>query len=264
MRDFLTFFTNFTYVFFIVGCLFYGVSIGVNIYVKSVIKRINKNTNLRFNKIEDDISKNECLASIKDAQSEYIAYLDECKKRKKLINKYKINSLCSKKTKRIDDVENTTKSSDIFINLAKNMANPFSFYENKERGYLSFSEREIFAVLEEFKLRLIDIINSSNIIWLKGIKISFLLECWNLYDGAIQIKNRPFMLFAISIIDFFLWFNKLISPAGMSKFIVSSAMGSSLSSLISLSIIDVIGKELAVIYYEKSKIKEKELKRIPA
>lgn len=264
MREFLTFFTNFTYILFIVGCLFYGISIGVNLYVKSVIRKIDKNTNLRFNKIEDETSKNLCLQSIKSAQIQYLTYLEECNKRKKQIKKNKILSLFSKKTKRVNDVEKPIKSSEIFIDLAKNMASPFSFYENKERGYLSFTEREIFAVLEEFRLRLLDIINSSNVIWLKGVKISFLLECWNLYDGAIQIKNKPLMLLVISIIDFFLWFSKVLSPAGMSKFIISRAMGSSLSSLLSLSIIDVVGKELAVIYYEKSKIKEKELNKIPA
>ena len=144
------------------------------------------------------------------------------------------------------------------------MADPFSHYENKDRGYLSFTEREIFAVLDEFRLRLVDIIDSSKVIWLKGLKISFIIECWNIYDGAIKIKNRPFILLLASILDFFLWFSKFISPAGMSKYIVSSALGSSLSSLLSTSLIDIAGKELAVIYYEKSKSKERDEHRISA
>ena len=264
MRDFLTFFTNFTFVLFIIGCVFYGISIGLNIYVKSVIRRINKNTNLRFNTIESEQSKNLCLASIKDAQNQYMAYLDECNKRQKAIRKSKILSIFSKK--RGAQVENYEQLnlSGVFINLAKNMANPFSHYENEDRGYLSFTEREIFAVLQEFKVRLIDVIDSSKIIWLKSLKISFLIEIWTVYDGAIKIKNRPHVLLLTSIIDFFLWFSKAISPAGMSKYIVSSALGSSLSSLLSTSIIDVVGKELAVIYYEKSKTKQKELNKISA
>lgn len=261
MRDFLTFFTNFTYVFFIVGCVFYGISIGVNIYVKSVIKRINNSTNARFNTIEDVDSKKFCIDAIKDAQNQYVLYLDESTKRNKINKRNKILSLFGKKSKPINTGYDTSKASDIFINLAKNVAIPFSQYKNGERGYLSFSEREIFAVLEEFRLRLISIIDSSKIIWLKSLKISFLIECWIVYDGANKIKNRPFILLIASIIDFFLWFSKIINPAGMSKFIVSSALGSSLSALLSTSIIDVAGKELAVIYSEKSRAKENEVKK---
>ena len=264
MREFLTFFTNFAYVFFIVGCIFYGISIGVNFYIKSVIKRINKNTNTRFNAIDSYESKQLCLASIKQAQKEYVAYLDECSKCQKINNKNKILSLFSKKAKRKVEPNVKLNASQIFIDLAKSMADPFSHYENIDRGYLSFSEREIFAVLDEFRLRLIDIIDSSKVIWLKGLKISFIIECWNIYDGAIKIKNRPFLLLIASILDFFLWFSKFISPAGMSKYIVSSALGSSLSSLLSTSLIDIAGKELAVIYYEKSKSKERDEHRISA
>lgn len=261
MRDFLTFFTNFTYVLFIVGCVFYGISIGVNIYVKSVIKRINKSTNLRFNAIDNSDSKKICLDAIKDAQNQYVLYLDDCAKRNKINRRNKILSIFGKKSKPVKLDSESFKASDIFINLAKNVSIPFSHYKNGERGYLSFSEREIFAVLDEFRLRLISIIDSSKIIWLKSLKISFLLECWLVYDSAIKIKNRPLILLGASIIDFFLWFSKIINPAGMSKFIVSSALGSSLSALLSTSIIDVVGKELAVIYCEKSKAKKNEEKK---
>ena len=264
MRDFLTLFTNVTFIIFIVGSIFYGISIGVNVYVKSVIKRIKNSTNQRFNAIKNETAKISCLSSIKEAQNQYLNYLEEKNKRQKAIRTNKILSLFSKKRITVYEEQSSIKAKDVFINLAKTMADPFSNYENKERGYLSFSEREIFAVLEEFRLRLVSIINSSNVIWLKSLKISFLLECYNVYDGAIKIKNRPFLLLVTTLLDFFLWFGKVISPVGMSKYIVSSALGSSLSSLLSSSIIDIAGKELAVIYYEKSIAKEKQLTKISA
>ena len=57
MRDFLTLFTNVTFIIFIVGSIFYGISIGVNIYVKSVIKKIKNSTNQRFNTIKNETAK---------------------------------------------------------------------------------------------------------------------------------------------------------------------------------------------------------------
>ncbi len=250
MHEFLYYFSKISYVTFIIGSVFFGMSIAFNLYLKGVIKKILKSTNEKFNQIEDKNSKDWCLNSIKNAQIEYVNYLNERAK----IARRKKSLFSLKKNNKNETTMPNTNALNIFTSLAKSVSMPFSFYNDKERGYLSFTEREIFLIAQQLRVRIEEIINSSNVIWLKSLKISFFIECWNLYDGAIKIKNKPFVLLFINVLNFFLWFTKFLSPVGVSKYIVSDAFSGGLSSLMSSALIEIAGKELAVIYYDKSKI----------
>ncbi len=253
MSEFLYYLSKITYVTFIIGSIFFGMSIAFNLYLKSVIRKVLKNTNQNFNKIQDEESKKVCIESIKNAQIEYVNYLNESARYARLQRKNKMLSLFNKNKVRVIEKPQSNAVS-VFTNLAKSVSMPFSFYNNRERGYLSFTEREIFLIAQQLRARLEEIINSSGIIWLKSLKISFFIECWNLYDSAIKIKNKPLTLLLINILNFFLWFSKFLSPIGISKYIVSDAFSGGLSSLMSSALIEIAGKELAIIYYDKSKI----------
>jgi hypothetical protein len=133
----------------------------------------------------------------------------------------------------------------------------FSYYGGRERGYLSFTEREIFSVIKLLRQRLEEIVDSSKIFWLKSVNISTFIIALNLYKSFENFKNKTGVVIAVWILDFFLWFGRVFSPHAITKYFLNEFAFDDLSVLIAKALVEVCGKELAFIYYQKSTLKEK-------
>lgn len=253
MTEFLAVAGKAAYVIFIIGSVLFGISIAVNVYAQSVIRRLMKSTEQNFAKIESAEDKAVCVAAIDRFKEKFLNGAEINAKNKKIKKRNKIRQLFKKPAVNLlppPDYKGYCKE------LLQSVSAPFLDYDKKERGYLSLTEREIFAILEELKTRLKDILDSSGVPWLKTVKISFLAQCLSVYGAFEKVKGKPLITLAFALTDFFLWFSRLFSPAGVGKYIVKNAFGGSLSSLVVCALSEIAGKEVAAIYYRKSLLKK--------
>ena len=245
MTEFLIFFGKITYVTLIISSVIFGISIAVDLWINVTIKNINKETDFNFGKIKDEETKNLVISKIDNANTKFVDFLKESKKIDKQKTRNKIRKFFKLKEKKVD--KTTLNAKDILIELAKGVYEPFSNVNGVNRGYLSFTEEEIFTTLKLLIERVEKIFNSSNVIWLKTLKVSTLLQIYNV-RGAI--KNNLFITVSLSLINFFMWFGRVFSPVSISKYFLKTINSQNLSGLISYSVVNILGKELAVLYKE--------------
>lgn len=250
IKSVLPYFTKISFIFLIVMSVIFGVSVGMRKYIASVIKKVRKNSDVNYKKLTADEAE-VCNAAISKAKSDYLIFLKEGKVRKKLEKRNKIRKVFRLKEKPLP--EKSLQMKEILVTLAGGVAEPFLGYKGKKkRGFLSFSEREIFTVLKTLKIRLKEILDSTDIEYLKDVKISFVLNCVGIVGKFGKIKNNGIYILGFKIVNFFLWFTRFLSPTGVGKYLVNDISGDNLQTLIADAFIDIIGKELAVIYKEKS------------
>lgn len=244
-----------SYVVLIIASVFFGMTLAVQIYVSSVIKKVLKNSRANFDKILDKKSKTECLEIIKQTEIEVVDYIET----QNLIKKRKKRNKLKKafNAKQNAEITSDLNAKTVFLDLFKGTASVFSNYGGRERGYLSFTEREIFSVIDLLRIRIENIIDSSNVIWLKTINISTFIVALNFYKSLERFKNKVWVILIVSIIDFFLWFGRVFSPHSLTRYVLKEFASDNLSVLISKAMVEVCGKELAYIYYEKSLLKDK-------
>ncbi len=249
MVDFLVVVGKISYVILIIGSILFGITIAVQVYVSSVIKKLLKDSRSNFDKIKNGDAKKECLDVINLAKTEVVLFMEQSKREKKLNRKakddsyVKIKQRCGKKKVELKD---------ILLDLFKGTAGVFSNYGGQERGYLSFTEREIFSSINLLRKRLEEIIYYSNIIWLKSLKISTVIIALDIYKSINDLKGKFFVAVCLKIIDFFLWVGRVISPSSLTKYILKEFASDNLTDLFAKSLVEICGKELAYIYYEKS------------
>ena len=250
IKSVLPYVPKISFIFLIVMSVIFGVSVAMRKYMASVIKKVRKNSDANYKKLSNEEAEI-CNAAIIKAKSDYSVFLKESKKEKKLKNRNKIRKVFKLKEKPLP--EKSVEIKEILVSLAGGVAEPFLGYKGKKkRGFLSFSEREIFTVLKTLKIRLKEIFDSADIEYLKDVKISFILECAGFVGKFGKIKNNGIYILAFKIINFFLWFTRFLSPTGIGKYLVKDIGGDNLQTLIADAFIDIVGQELAVVYKEKS------------
>ena len=89
------------------------------------------------------------------------------------------------------------------------------------------------------------------------IKKDFTIE----EESFENFKNKFWVSVIIAFMDFFSWFGRVFSPHAITKYILNEFAFDNLSVLVTKAVIEISGKELAYIYYEKSTLKEKFDKR---
>ena len=243
-----------SYPILIVASLFFGISLALQIYISSAVKKVLKNSRGNFDNIKNEKAKQECLKAISIAKDEAVCYFETQAKLKKERTKNKVKKAFKITEKQLIDNEINLK--EVFLDLFKGTAGAFSNYGGKERGYLSFTEREIFSVLSLLRERLENIIDSSGVYVLKSVNISTFIIALNFYKSLEKIKNNLWVTVVFWLVDFFLWFGRVFSPNAITKFLLKEFAHDNLSLLISKAMVEVCGKELAYIYYEKSLLQE--------
>ena len=247
MSEFFKIFSDIVFVFFIVASIFFGFSLAVQSLIVKVIKNINAESDKNYLKVPED-KRLECNELIKKVAVNLSCLTEEQAQIKKIENNNKIRKFFKLKEKPIPHKKVTVK--DIAIAVLDGVAETF-YGVTDSKPHLQFSEREIFKILITLKNRAKDILSSTGIIWLKELPISFFVTCYNLYGAVDKIKNKPFVLLIIKIIDFCLWFTRIISPVSIGKYLVNDVSKNGLNDVINSTLASVIVKELSVIYYDK-------------
>ena len=157
MQDLLLIIGKVSFIVLIVMSVLFGITIAVQTFLSLSIKRILKNSRENFDKIADTNAKKECLKIIEQSKTEIVELLDINAKTKKLERKNKVKKAFNGKEKTID--VSALNAKDVFLDLFKCTASVFSYYGGRERGYLSFTEREIFSVIKLLRQRLEEIVD---------------------------------------------------------------------------------------------------------
>ena len=131
-----------------------------------------------------------------------------------------------------------------------------------EGGYLNFSKNELFTMMRTLVDRIGKILDSSNVIWLKTIKIPFYVEVVKIYGSIEKFASKPSVILATYIINFCLAVSRFFSPIGATKQLADSVLDDSFSSILASTVISVVGKEWAVLCYEKDKSRIENVKEV--
>ncbi len=230
------------YVFAVTSVLF-GVSLAVNLLITKTIKKVRFESDKNYHKLSVE-EQAKCDEIITTAKQELSLLAQQNKINKKIRQNNRFLKFFHLKQKEEIVVEKNFKN--ISNDVLQKVFNVFNDKENKT--YLSLSERDVFLIAISLKDRLNSLISSSNIIWLKRLPISVVLYCLRVYNATIKIKNKFFVALTLKIIEFFSWFAKLISPTSVWKVIVKNLSGDTLEEIITNSIIEIVVKELCVVY----------------
>ena len=235
----------YVYLFLIVGSVFFGISIAVNFWLAKTINNVRKESDKNFKKYLTDSEQNKVNLAIKSAKIEYSNYNIQKEKNKKINRKNRFKRTLKLKEK---PLLNEFDIKEIFLTFIKDVYSPFSYKNGEERGYLSFSKNEIFSILNLLTLRVDKILSKSGASWIKNVKVSFIVSGIEAYSQYKSFFDKLWVLFAYNFIKFFMWFFRIISPVAISKYFIKNLSSNNLSTIISDTLVEVVGKELAVIY----------------
>ena len=184
MNEFLTVVSNVLSVFSIVGFVILGFSIAVKSFAVKTIKKIQDASDVNYLSIDYN-KRNECDKIINNVKIEVDKYLTQSDS----LNKTKKRNKTRKffKIKQLDEQQLDVDIKSIFIDYIKSLATVF-YGEDAENVFLKFSEKEIFYILNTLKERLVTILDSTGIIWLKQIKIAVVLHFFNVYSNFSKSK----------------------------------------------------------------------------
>ncbi len=258
MIEFLNAVAPFVYWFLIVSSVLFGISLAVNRWLFSSIIKVRNESDKNFKKY---VSERECERvnfAINVAKTRYATWLLQNEKNKKIIRKNKFRKALKLKDK---PLINSLSVKDVFVNLLKEVYEPFESLNGRERGYLSFSKNEIFSILNSVTLRVDEILSKSGAKWLKNVKIAVIVKGFNVYSNYKNFFSKLWVMIVYNFINFFAWFFRVFSPVSISKYFIKNLSSQNLSTLISDTLIEVIAKELAVIY-KNNRAKVEEVKRV--
>lgn len=256
MTEFLQVFSSVTFVLFIVTSVIFGISLGVKHLVNKTAKNLIKESTKNFDKIDDIEKKATALEAVEQAKRDCYIFLQESKVINKRIRRQKMRKFFKLNYLEIDKPEVFPK--EVFFNLLKGASAPFTDETAKNEGYLSFTADEIFHISRTLTKRLEEILDASKIIWLKTLKLSYIVEATNVINALNDVLNKPGVVVLVSIINFFMWIAKLFNPVSASKYLINNA-SDDLGTVIYLTLIEIAGKEIAKIYCDKeqARIEEK-------
>ena len=249
MREFLEIFSSVSYIFFIVSAVTFGISLAVKTLVISTIKKVNTESNKNFDKIEDNNVKTACEKVLCKAESRYVKYCDNQAKRKKIFKKNKVRSFF--RLPPYKELEKSDELKDVFLSLLKDV----SIAVNGDGGYLNFSKNEFFSMVKTLLLRLKILIDSLDIIWLKTVKIPFIIQILRAYTDFEKFKGKTSVLITLSLLNFAFTISRIFSPVSATKNLANNIYSENFSKTLAKAIIEVVGKEWAYLCYEKQKLK---------
>ena len=256
MNDFLVVLSNIFNVLFIISAVTFGVSLAVKTLLIETVKKINKESSKNFEKIENNEVKATCLSVIDCLRVRYVNHSQEVEDIKKLNKLNKVRKFLKLKEYKTTEPSDNLKA--IFISLFKDV----SFVFDGEGGYLNFSKNELFTMMRTLVDRIGKILDSSNVIWLKTIKIPFYVEVVKIYGSIEKFASKPSVILATYIINFCLAVSRFFSPIGATKQLADSVLDDSFSSILASTVISVVGKEWAVLCYEKDKSRIENIKEV--
>lgn len=235
-----------TFYFLLITSFLFGVSLAVNLLISNTFKKIRTESDKNYKTIsEKDVKK--CDAIINGIKNELSVLAKQTKKNEKIRQNNKFLKFFNLEQKEEIVINKSFKS--ILRQALQDIFNVFKDEKDKsKRTYLSLSEQDIFFIALTLKERLNNLITSSNIIWLKKLPISVILYCLSYYNKAIKVKNKFFVALTLKLLGFFSWFIRIFSPESIWKEILKNLSGETLEESITNSFIEIVAKELCVIY----------------
>ncbi len=247
MMEFLNVLSKVIYVFFIVSSVVFGLSISIKIYVLKVAKNIVGESTKNCDKIEDYYLSNKCNKVISNHILRYDNYTQIEKKNAKIIKANKIRKFFHLKSRPLIKQENSVK--EIFVSLFKEISNCFE----GSGGYLNYSKNEIILMLKALVKRFNAICLSSNVIWLKTLKISSFAHVISITKSFERLKGKTLVIILSYVFEFTFFISRIFSPVSAGKLLANNLMANTFSSLIISSVFNVVGKEWAVLCYQKQR-----------
>lgn len=251
MLDFLQVVSNVAYVFFIISAIVFGISFAVKFLIINTVKKVNAESVKNFEKIEDINKKSKSLQIINRLNLRYVNYLDESRVIKKIKRRNKVRALFKLKQKKVPVASDNLK--DVFLSLFKDLS---ECYEGSG-GYLNFTKNEILDLSRKLNKRLGELVDSSGVIWLKSIKISFFVEAIKLYGNFEKFKAKPSVIIVTGILNFLFAITRFFSPVSATKKLAGNIMNDNFITVITSAIISIVGQELSSLLYEKEKSRQK-------
>lgn len=256
MADFLSSLSSVINVLFIVSAIAFGVSLAVKTLLIQTVKKINKESSKNFDKISDFEIKSNCENAINDLVVRYVNHTQQVQKITSDIKKNKVRKFLKLKEYKVDVVTDNLK--DIFLSLFRDV----SYKVDGKGGYLNFSKNELFSMVRELLDRVEKILDSSKVIWLKTIKISSFVEAVKIYGSIEKFTSKPSVILFTYAVNFCLAVSKFFSPIGATKKLAGTVLNDSFSSILATTVISVVGKEWAVLCYEKELSRQVETKKV--
>lgn len=245
MIEFLNVLSTVIYVVFIVSSVLFGFSIAVKIYVIKVAKKIVNESGKNYENIEDFYSNKRCEKIISKHVLRYDNYANIEKKNLKIKRGNKVKKFFRLKERELLIQEDSLK--DIFLSLFSEISNCFE----GAGGYLNYSKNEIISMLKALVKRLNAICLSSDVIWLKTVKISSLAHVISITKSFENFKGKTPIIILSYVLEFTFFISRIFSPVSAGKFLASNIMGNSFNSLLMSAVFNVIGREWAVLCYQK-------------
>ena len=256
MSEFLSVLSTVFNALFIISAITFGISLAVKTLLIQTVKKINAESSKNFDKITDFEIKSSTLSEINSLTVRYVNHSQEVQKIKSTNRKNKVRKLLKLKEYKVDTETDNIK--DIFLSLFKDV----SYKVDGKGGYLNFSKNELFSMMRELLDRVEIILDSSKVIWLKSIKISSFIEAIKIYGSIEKFTSKPSVILVTYLINFCLFISKFFSPIGATKKLAGSVLDDSFSSILATTVISVVGKEWAVLCYEKELSRQIDNKKV--
>ncbi len=245
MIEFLNVLSIIIYVFFIVSSVLFGFSIAVKIYVLNVAKKIVNESGKNYENIEDFYPNKMCEKIISKHALRYDNYAKIEKRNLKIKRVNKVRKFF--RLKELNILSQNDSLKEISLSLFSEISNCFE----GAGGYLNYSKNEIISMLKVLVKRLNAICLSSNVIWLKTIKISSLAHVVSITKSFENFKGKTPIIILSYVLEFTFLISRIFSPISAGKFLANNIMSNSFSSLLISSVFTVIGREWAVLCYQK-------------
>lgn len=253
MSELISFFSEIIKIFGIVGFITLGFSIAVKVYAILTAKKIQKASDVNYLSI--DVEKRVfCDEAIEKSKTDINLYFKQSEELKKIKIRNKLRRFF--KLKLIEEPIVSINLKKVCLDMVKNLAAVF-YGEDAEKVFLKFSEKEIFYILNTLKNRMLAIIDSTDIIWLKQIKIATVLQIFDVYNNFSKSKIGVTVFIVKGVVDVCLKISSLISPVSISKRFLNGISSKNLKDMVADTVFTVAGKELAVIYKDKQLLSEK-------
>lgn len=245
MTEFLTVLSKIIYVFFIISSVLFGLSVAIRIYVMNTAKKIVKESNKNFGKIGDLEMISKCNSVVEEHICRYVSFSESAKLKAKAERRNKVKKFLKLKQKKVEDDKDSLK--DISLSLFREISNCFE----GSGGYLNYSKNEIISMLKKLTLRLNAIFVSSDVIWLKTLKISSIARLITFTKNIEKFKGKTPVIILSYALEFAFSVSRILSPVSASKLLADNLVSSSFNSLLVSSVFTIVGKEWAVLCYEK-------------
>ncbi len=247
MTEFLSVLFRIIYIFFIISSVFFGFSIAVKIYAMKVAKNIVKESSKNYHKIEEFYLSKKCEGVISKHALRYDEFAVIEKKNAKIKRRNKVRKFF--KLNELSFISQSDSLKEISISLIKEISNCFE----GSGGYLNYSKNEIILMLKQLVKRLNAICLSSNVIWLKTLNLSSFAHLISVSKSFQNFRGKTSIIILSSVLEFCFMLSRIFSPASAGKLLADNLLSSSFNSLLISSLFSVVGKEWAVLCYEKQR-----------